>query len=250
MTDRGFYFRWLFGGLVVLLIIAGACYLWYHYDTAPYRREAAKTEEFARQWEKDRQAKLKTTVEQAAEKAPAESDTPQNAEKPKAGAAAMTDTSIGETKKAVTAAMQETENTEEVPISPHGFGPFPKVPPDYPGGDDPKFWTYDWGRNGELMARVCIKLWKQGKTTHGSTMSNGLVYPTFPNTIIVEWQTQQTPFGPRRYARRTSWCPEAKGFQQQMKGKAIYEGDFPSHFKIVERKDAGIDPYAYLDLPR
>ena len=58
-----------------------------------------------------------------------------------------------------------TEETpaENVPVSPFGFGPYPEIPMDYPhlenwdqiaDEDDP-----EW----ELMARVMIKLWKQGE---------------------------------------------------------------------------------------
>ena len=241
--------KWVLGGLGFLILFAGLCYLWYQYTTAPYREQAAELDEMIQQSERQRTASTAKRTEQAAD-APVDSNTP-TAEKPVTETTgAKTNTSTDETTKSVTAATQETDNTEELLISPHGFGPFPKVPSDYPGGYDPKFWEYPRTQNHELMTRVAIKLWEQGKQTHGTTMSNGLVYPTFPNTLIVTWKTQQTPFGTRRYASTISWCPEAEGFQRKMKRKLIYEGDFPSHFKIVERKDAGIDPYQFLDLPR
>lgn len=242
--------KWILGGFLLLIIIAGGCYLWYQHQLAFYIQPKAEVDEIRRQWAIERQAKAKSiSAKQAADVVSDGSNMPIT-DKSKTDVNSMTDTSINETKKTITAPTKETAKTEEENESPHGFGPFPKVPPDYPGGYDPNFWTYDWGKNGELMKRVTIKLWEQGKTTHGSTMSNGLVYPTYPDTILVEWRTEKTPFGTKRYASRISWCPEAEEFQRSMKGKTIYEGDFPSRFEIVERKDAGIDPYDFLDLPR
>ena len=91
MLQNFFPIKWIIGGLVVLLIVAGACYLWYRHDTAPERKAAADAEAFARQWEKDQKAQPKrSTVEQATDGTPAESNT-QSAEKP------ITDDVVGTT---------------------------------------------------------------------------------------------------------------------------------------------------------
>ncbi len=82
---------------------------------------------------------------------------------------------------------QEAENTEGVPVSPHGFGPFPEVPDDY----FLQPFSWDFYKNDppiyELMARVRVKLWKQGIRTTGirSSSATGLVYPTIPGTVFV-----------------------------------------------------------------
>ena len=244
--------KWIIGGVAFLIVLSVACVLWYQHDTAADRKAAADAEKLLRQLEiTEKVADTDSDTEQAGE-VTAESTT-QNAEKPiKERSSAETDNSTDDTTNPATASThtQQTDNTTEVRVSPHGLGPYPKVPPDYPGGDDPKFWEYPRTKGHELMSRVCIRLWKEGKYTHGSSISNGLVYVTLPNTLIVRWGTEQSPTGTRRYAKGISWCPEAESFQREMRFKTIYEGDFPSHFVIVDHKDAGIDPYEYLDLPR
>ena len=79
-------------------------------------------------------------------------------------------------------------------------------------------------------------------------MEDGLVYPVYPNTLIVKWKTKVTPSGIRRYASRIKGSPETESWQRSHKG-TIYESDIPSHFTVLEFKDAGIDPYEFLDLP-
>ena len=81
-------------------------------------------------------------------------------------------------------------------VSPFGFGPYPEVPSDFP--HEP-IWEEDMETNisqfgseamkeAELMDRVLIKLWNQGHSaTSVSKHSNGLVYPSFPNTVFVRW---------------------------------------------------------------
>ncbi len=240
--------KWIIGAIAFLIIFAGACYLWYRYDTAPYRQEAAESAKLLRQQEAAKKVDTVNEAVQAAEKAPAESNT-QHGEKPLTNATgAETEISSNEQTEAVTASMQETEKTEIVKVSPYGFGPYPKLPDGYPGGEDPNFWSYDWDKNDELMIRVSIKLWEQGKKTHGEAMENGLVYPTYPNTLIVKWKTQRTPFGTRRYASMIQGSPETESWQDSHRG-TIYESDIPEHFTVIEYKDAGIDPYEFLDLP-
>lgn len=76
MTHR-FYARWIIGGIVLLLIVAGACYLWYQHDTAPDRKAAADAEKLLRQSEKLKKvSKTGNKTEQAADVASAESTTP------------------------------------------------------------------------------------------------------------------------------------------------------------------------------
>ena len=65
--------KWILGGITLLIIIAGACYFWYQHSLADDRKAAAETAEFARQWERNRQAKQKAAKAETREtKAPAE----------------------------------------------------------------------------------------------------------------------------------------------------------------------------------
>lgn len=238
---RGIYTNWIIGGISLLLIIAAACYLWYQHQTSQHRKQAAETNILLQRWKNNKEKSTRT---------PAQSTTP-TPEKPITDPnGAQKDISTNEITKTYTTAAEETDNPVALRVSPYGLGEFPEIPA---YSDLPQNWfDYDHGsKNQELMARVMVKLWQEGRTPVGTRMSNGLVYVTFPNTLIVSWGTEENPIlGTRRYAKSISWCPEAEGFQNQMKGKIIYEDDFPSRFKIVEHKNAGIDPHEYLDLPQ
>ncbi len=231
--------KWIIGAIALLIIIAGACVLWYRYDTAPYRQEAADAKQLLRQSEIEKSEKSKV-AKQAAD-APAESTT-QTAEKPRSEIAAKVEnpTDVVINQQAGTPVGIAVKSDEKV--SPYGFGPYPKLPQDFPEQD---FWEFPRDKNMELMDRVLIKLWEQGKRPHGVTMEEGFVYPTLPNTLIVEWKTEITPFGTRKKVVRVQYPPEAVSFIRF----PIYESDIPQHFKVIEFKDAGIDPYQFLDLP-
>lgn len=94
-------------------------------------------------------------------------------------------------------ALLTVEVVEETqPVSPFGFGPYPEVPSDYP---ETVIWEEDMDENisqfgseamkaAELMDRILIKLWNQGHRATSASMQNGLVYPSFPNTVYVRWE--------------------------------------------------------------
>ena len=102
--------------------------------------------------------------------------------------------------------------TKEAPakegaVSPFGFGPYPEIPMDYPhleswdqiaDDDDP-----EW----ELMARVMIKLWKRGEKVIAASMANGLVYPTFTDTLYIKWAEYEGPNGTVRYISEVTGDP-------------------------------------------
>lgn len=121
-----------------------------------------------------------------------------------------------------------------VRVSKFGFGAFPKVPSSYPDQDiwdtiqkrsvhDPK-----GAKTLELLARVRIKLWQQGKHTKGVIMdpSSGLIYPDSGIEIL-------------SYAR-------AHG----VLGQFQYDGYFDDGLvpKSVKFQEEGIDPYKFLNL--
>lgn len=235
--------KWILGGISFLILFAGLCLFWYQHTTAQYREQSVDLDEI-RQLDKQRTATTAKPTEPAAD-APAGSTTP-TAEKLINETTSVTDKI--EPSKSQSDVPAEIAETKDVSVSPHGFGPYPKVPSGYPGGEDPNFWTYDWPKDVELMHRVAMKLWEEGKQVVGGTMSNGLVYPNYPNTLIVEWKTQKTLLGSRKVARKWQGSPETESFLQSHRGP-LYESDIPSWIKVIERKDAGIDPYEFLDLP-
>ena len=241
--------KWFIGAIAFLIIFAGACYLWYRYDTAPYRQEAVESAKLLRQREATQKAETENAEKQAADVTPAESTTP-TAEKP---ITEMTDEVLETGAKTDTAAenvsasKQGTENAEEVRVSPHGFGPFPDIPPDYPTQD---IWDYskDYSAEAELLIRVQIKLWTQGIQTLGGNMSNGLAYPTLPGVVYIEWDHKALPDGTveKRVSRVRGDPYMGKILSDIMRRKGkLVESDIPKDIEVRER---GIDPYVFLNL--
>ena len=149
--------------------------------------------------------------------------------------------------------------TKEAPakegaVSPFGFGPYPKIPMDYPhlgswdqiaDDDDP-----EW----ELMARVMIKLWNQGEKVIAATMASGLVYPTFTDTLYIKWAEYEGPNGTVRYISEVTGDPAAAMRLEDItenrdKYESLSEADLPSDITFIPYSEAGINPYTFLNLP-
>ena len=242
---RGIWTKWIIGAAFLLLIVAVGCILYYQYTTAADKQAAEQADKLLQQWEADK-AKPTTTVEKEETDIPAESTTP-TAEKPTHEKNIIMTEDIQDVESETPS---ETATLVDVLMSPYGFGPYPELPPDYPGAEDPKFWTYQRTVKNELMTRVCIKLWKQGKRTHGASFENGLVYPVYPNTLIIKWKTEETPFGTRKVAVRAKGSPETEDFQRSFRVDPPTEDDIPSYITVIDFEDAGIDPYEFLDLDK
>ncbi|RKU25411.1 hypothetical protein C6499_14935 [Candidatus Poribacteria bacterium] len=244
MMDK-FWTRWVVGGIVMLLIVAGACYLWYHYDTAPYRREAAKTEAFARQWEKDQKAQQKrsTETEQATDGTPVESDT-QSAVKPiNKITGAETDTSTDETTNPVTATPQKTDNAE-VRVSPHGFGPYPEVPEGAPLNP----FHGNETRDMELLKRVVVKAWNEGERFEGAVIrgETGKVYLNYPNVIYVTY-SEDIDEETGEATVSISGIVAGPSLSEEV-GRSVLKGNIPAGYTLIDYDKAGIVPSEYLNL--
>jgi len=247
---RGFYTKWIIGGILLLIIIAGACYLWYQHDTAPYKQEAAETAEFAREWEATQKASTKNKAEQAANQASVEGTTPTTDKQSNNTIdAGNGDTTPNETHANLTEQAQETENTEGVKVSPHGFGPYPEVPADY--FRQPSWLKYPNGVPGdaaepfEIMDRVLIKLWNQGhKNITGASFSpDGKVYPHYANTAYVSYGKKIILPDGNVYqpVKSVKGGPDIAPFTKQ-----IMNGNTPAHIKLLDYDSAGIDAYTFL----
>ena len=139
-------------------------------------------------------------------------------------------------------------------VSPFGFGPYPQVPSDFPR--DPIWEAVEMyekinqhGRGMmkaiELMDRVLIKLWNQGHRATSASMSKGLVYPGFPNTVYVRWSYVEEPDGTTtRYAGRKTSGPDIP----ESVFDALSEGIIPPGIKVLDHDSDGIDPYTFLNL--
>ena len=123
---------------------------------------------------------------------------------------------------------------KELKVSPFGFGAFPKIPADFP---DQNIWNViekqslqdlKGAKTLELLARVRIKLWEEGKHTKGVIMepSSGLVYSD--SNIEVSF----------------SLSPDLPKYDK------YFDEDFIlSEGIVVKFLEDGIDPYKFLNLP-
>ena len=238
-----FYTRWLIGGIVVLLIVAGACVLWYQHDTAPYKRKAAETEAFAREWEKNQKAKREssTETETASPQAPAESNT-QSAEKSITNVTQNSETTNIETN---TNNGVIAETTKPVRMSPHGFGPYPEIPEGAPIGP----FSETQNVNQELIGRVLVKLWNEGDRHTGGGVydaEQGKVYPYYPNVIYVKYENELN-FITGQY--ETKITEATSSYENADVVEAVVRGDVPPGYKLIDVEESGFNPYQYLDLP-
>ena len=132
---------------------------------------------------------------------------------------------------------------KDLKISPFGFGAFPKIPTDFP---DQNIWNVvekrsvhdsDGAKTLELLARVRIKLWEQGKHTKGVIMdpSTGLVYSDSGIKILPDL--------------RTSASADSDSGQPQY--NMYFDDELSQQGRIsVEFLEGGIDPYKFLNLRR
>ena len=237
--------KWIIGAIAFLIIFAGACYLWYRYDTAPYRQEAADALKLLRQREITRKAE-NSKAEQAADVTPAESTT-QTAEQP-----ITTDNPAEVEKQTNTPA--GTAQVEDVPASPFGFGPYPDVPEGMldsvgnvyrPIWDRPKFPNIMLPERAELMSRVAIKAWQEGlhRNWIGIGGANGKIYFNYPNTIYVWYGEREEVDG-----TITRYFTRVKG--RTLSPEQMRLGIAPPGMRVLDGETEGIDPYAYLGISK
>ncbi|MDE0482908.1 MAG: hypothetical protein OXI67_10045 [Candidatus Poribacteria bacterium] len=234
--------KWVLGGIGFLILLSIACVVWYQHDIADEKKAAAEAEELLRQSEIAKKvSNADSRAEQAADETTAESTTP-TAEKQKFDTTAEVekDGILNETDAILTQQTQEAD--KEVRVSPYGFGPYPKLPPGFPEN----YWdTRSKNKEAELLGRVQIKLIEQGKNVLGASMQNGLVYPSIPGTIYVEWDG----VGTERYVAGILGDPftiySIPGYSPGLK---LTEKDIPAGIEVINYPNGGIDPYQFLGL--
>ena len=130
--------------------------------------------------------------------------------------------------------------------SPHGLGPYPDIPPDYPRQNvweelEKSYYDGYATIDHELIHRVLIKLWNQGKKTDSGTLSdqNGRVYPLYKDTVYIERGEYEDG------GVFSMLSHDSLGQYRE----AVKEGTQPSWIKVIPREEGGIDPYSFLDLP-
>ena len=245
--------KWVLGGIGFLIVLSVACVLWYQHDIAPYKQEAAEAEQLLRQnlAEQTRAAQEQKTVSEITE-TPSdvvqEVETVELQENTFSGLPKATEEISGNV-RVITVDTPQGKRVFKLPkASPHGFGPFPEIPPDYPTG---AVWlqstyylqTTEFQRQRELLDRVLIKLWSDGEKNFkgGSISPEGKVYPNYFNTYYITIEERESLDG-------------TIGTFFRIKGGGPPPEDVdllnpPSHITVLDYESSGIDPFQYLNLP-
>ena len=237
--------KWIIGAIALLIIVAGACYLWYQHSLADERKAAADALKLLRQREATQKADTENEVEQAAD-TPVEGST-LTTEKPiNENSAKVENTAKAEAQQNETPSENAAES--EVRVSPFGFGPYPEVPEDYPSvvvwlQSDYEELPSHQQKNFELMSRVLIKLWASGeKGFRGASTYKGKVYPHYYNTVYIRVSEYELPDGTKaQYISRRKSGPHVNTDGVDLLNP-------PSHLRVLDLDSSGIDPYQYLNL--
>lgn len=180
------YIKLLLVGVILLSLVAVSCYFWYQWDTQPYREQPTKTRQHVREWKASQ--KTEKSVQKVEDVEIQNVDTVEQKSVATENATNNTDLNNPETiPKQQTQALQ----TNEVAVSPFGFGPYPKTPE----GWAPIPWHLFKDPNFELMTRVRIKYLEQGVSIVGVTMDKGIVRPIIDGVVYVKWKEVDTPMG-------------------------------------------------------
>ena len=138
--------------------------------------------------------------------------------------------------------LADEEETAEVRVSPHGFGPYPEIPEGAPIGEFDEKENVEW----ELLRRVAIKKWNEGERFLGSSMSKGRVYLHYPNTLYIKWGERIDALDGTvyRHISRAKGAGDVELTPEQME-----RGEIPQGIKVIDFDSGGLDPYEVLDLP-
>lgn len=149
--------------------------------------------------------------------------------------------------------VSEEAPTEDVPVSPFGYGPYPEVPSDYFGEPiwvrEPHIlsgFPDEARRNIELIDRVLVKLWQQGdRGIVGGSTFDGKIYPHYDDVVYVGWKETELPDGSvYRYVSRQkggSGLPD-------LSAEDFRTGNISPNLEVIDFDDAGYDPYQFLNL--
>lgn len=220
-------YKGLIGSVVFLILITIAFLIWQHHDLESFKKRHSISDAPVEQKGISKKTEPKFNTQQTIG-ASVKNET-LTAEKP------ATESNVSDK---VTDKNEETATT--VRVSPYGFGPYPEIPKEW---NYPNLWENIRDRNDELLERVRVKMWNEGRRWSSIGMeADGLITVVEPGTVIVQWETAKD--GTRRIWR-------ALGDPKDISpGVYTSVSDFPSHLNIVNREDVAIDPYEYLGIER
>lgn len=234
--------KWVLAGIVLLIVLSVGCVFWYRYDTEADRRDAVETDKTVKEWEATQKAEANGKVGYATDVS-VESTMPTTE-------TLITDTSYPVRKTATSTnkvtdpditSKSETE-IADVSTSPHGFGPYPKIPEGAPVNP----FTGRESKINELLMRVIIEKWNEGERFTGASFHGGRLYLNYPNTVYVQYGE------PIENEDGTVTRPITSAGGSNSVFISEYQmrtGQIPSNLRVLEYDKSGIDPYEYLELP-
>jgi len=253
--------KWVLGGVGFLIVLSIACVLWYQHDIAPHKKAAADAEKLLRQSQiakkiSDTDSEAEQAADGSVERTTLTTDKPINLTTD----GEVENTLSGDTSTNLIEQAQAKDITQEVRVSPHGFGPYPKIPDGYPAGNP---FTYDMRPNIELVHRVRIKLFEErGLFADGISINRdtGLIKYVTRNIIWIEWGRARLPgLGEQDYAVSVRGHPDTvarikanvanRESPLPVEGRQITRADIPPDVTVKSGYEA-IDPYQFLNLKR
>ena len=248
----------LIAALIGCGLVIVAIHFWSQHEHRKLRQDEAETRRFIQQVERGQTASMTRTEEPDILSPPQEvTNNAQDAHR--TSAPVLETVPAPAAAVAVAASLEEEELVEEEAalaapprVSLFGFGVYPEIPPDY---REPDVWERieeraltdpSAAKRQELMARVCIKLWRQGHYAEGVVYKSrtGLIYPLYPNTAYIKWDVWEEEDGTlSRFPARVLGGHGIDGYEED-----FAEGIIPPHITVVDYETAGIDPYQFLDF--
>ena len=230
--------RLFIGALAIFIFCVGGSLLYMQHVTQQGEKELAETQARVAQWN-DKQKPITAEVP--------EGDTSQgghwHGDKWHATPhAAPVVPSSNEDDDLADAFLSEGEAPAEVlpvsyRVSPHGFGPYPKIPDERLGGS----WAGQ-SVEDELLLRVKIKAWNEGEGFFAAQFFEGKVLPTYIGTVYFRYRETQNDDGSVSLKRFWALHPDEEI-------PPLYD-DLPGvRLLDVDEAGVGIDPYEYLNLP-
>ena len=214
-------YKWFIGSVIFLILITVAFVMWQQHDLESFKKRHNISDVPAEQKENSKETEPKID-------ASAKNET-LTTEKP------TTESNVPDK-----VSDKNEETATEVRFSPYGLGPYPEIPKEW---KFPNLWKTVKSKNEELVERVHIKAWNEGKRYSSIGMEeDGLITAVEPGTVIVQWET--APDGTKRIWNVLSDPKDlSSGIYTRL-------SDFPSHLNVVNREDVAIDPYEYLGLEK
>ena len=241
--------------LAFLILFSFSCFLWYEYETAPYKQEATETAKLLLQ--RETPSNIGSAMEQTTNSS-ASDNTTQNIETP------VTQTRTETTDKITGVEISQEKQTEpsstdkvvesDVRVSPFGFGPYPQIPEGFPEPDifdSLETMGYsDMRKALELQKRLIVEYYKQGISLENvgvSGKADGRVYLSYPDVVYVKWDYWTDEDGiTHKYAGVARGHPDAMSISKPF----LDRGEMPPDITVYELPDGYVDAYEVLGLAR